>query len=71
MPLRLESSSDNITLPVHYNHLIQAMIYQSLDDALAHWLHEEGFQCGKRRFKLFTFSRLLSRRVYLGSDLES
>lgn len=59
--LKLEAPEGSLTLPIHYNHLVQAMIYQSLDQALAQWLHEEGFQCGKRRFKLFTFSRLLSR----------
>ena len=60
--LKLESPAGSITMPVHYNHLVQAMIYRSLDEALARWLHEEGFHYGKRRFKLFTFSRLLSRQ---------
>ncbi|RLA82225.1 MAG: CRISPR-associated endoribonuclease Cas6 [Deltaproteobacteria bacterium] len=51
----------SLRLPIHYNHLVQAMIYRSLDKALAEWLHNGGYGYGKRRFKLFTFSRLLCR----------
>ncbi len=35
------------------------MIYESLGDELASFLHEKGFARGKRTFKMFTFSRLL------------
>ncbi|MGC8777994.1 MAG: CRISPR-associated endoribonuclease Cas6 [Candidatus Caldatribacteriaceae bacterium] len=48
-------------LPLHYNHLLQALIYRVLPEGLARDLHEEGFSYEKRRFKLFTFSRLLER----------
>ncbi len=51
-----------LALPVHYNHMIQAVIYRHLDEALAEWLHDEGFRFEKRLFKLFTFSRLYGRR---------
>ena len=61
LSIRIEPPSGQLTLPVHYNHLVQAMLYRSLDEALAQWLHEEGFPYGKRRFKFFTFSRLLSK----------
>ncbi|MBX6423912.1 CRISPR-associated endoribonuclease Cas6 [Thermosulfurimonas sp. F29] len=60
--LSLEPKEKTLILPVHYNHLIQGMIYRNLDQALAQKVHEEGFLYGKRRFKLFTFSRLLSRK---------
>ncbi|NPB09593.1 MAG: CRISPR-associated endoribonuclease Cas6, partial [Thermodesulfobacteria bacterium] len=50
-----------LLLPVHYNHLVQGFIYASLDEALARFYHDRGFNYGKRRFKLFTFSRLLCR----------
>ncbi|MCD6299726.1 MAG: CRISPR-associated endoribonuclease Cas6 [Dehalococcoidales bacterium] len=59
--LELEPANDVLTLPIHYNHLVQAMIYRNLDEALAEWLHNRGYCYGKRRFKLFTFSRLLAR----------
>jgi len=59
--LELEPYGGALALPIHYNHLLQAMIYRSLDEALAEWLHNRGYCYGKRRFKLFTFSRLLSQ----------
>jgi len=63
--LRFEPVTEKLALPIHYNHLVQGLIYRSLDKALARWLHDEGYPRGKRRFKLFTFSRLLSpRRQY-------
>ncbi|MCF6464462.1 CRISPR-associated endoribonuclease Cas6 [Clostridium sp. Cult2] len=52
---------DEIVLPIHYNHMIQAMIYSQLDEEVAEFLHEEGFRKEKRTYKLFTFSRLLGR----------
>ena len=60
--LKFEPEGGVLKVPIHYNHLVQAMIYRSLDKALAAWLHEEGFSFGKRRFKLFTFSRLLASK---------
>lgn len=49
---------EEITLPINYNHMVQAMIYNQLDEKIAEFLHEEGFQKEKRIYKLFTFSRL-------------
>lgn len=60
--LTFEAERGALTLPVHYNHLLQSLIYRNLDQALAGWLHEGGYALGRRRFKLFTFSRLLCRR---------
>lgn len=50
-------------LPVHYNHLVQAFVYEHLDKLLAASVHDEGFVEGNRRLKLFTFSRLQGRSV--------
>lgn len=51
-----------VPLPVHYNHHVQAMIYRQIrQPALRDFLHQHGFALGGRRFKLFTFSRLLGR----------
>ncbi len=50
--------SDNTVLPIQYNHMVQGMIYKLLDEELANFLHEEGFQNEKRIFKMFTFSRI-------------
>ena len=54
----LPEGGETLTLPIHYNHIVQAMIYDSLDDDIAYFLHEKGFIHGKRTFKMFTFSRL-------------
>ena len=48
----------SLSLPVHYNEKIQGMIYRHLSKSLAEWLHGTGYEQGKRRFRLFTFSRL-------------
>lgn len=50
--------SDKVVLPIQYNHMVQAMIYRLLDEELADFLHEEGFQNENRTFKMFTFSRI-------------
>jgi len=48
-----------ISLPTSYNHAVQGIIYSSMSGELREFLHEKGFEYCKRRFKLFTFSRLL------------
>lgn len=53
------SSKQYIELPLQYNHIVQAVIYNSLDEKLASFLHEKGFKYKKRAFKMFTFSRLM------------
>jgi len=54
-----------LVLPVHYNHILQGMIYRHLDEALAEWYHDTGYTFEKRNFKMFTFSRLFGRnRTY-------
>ena len=50
-----------IELPIHYNHIVQAMIYANISDTLADFIHNEGFRFEKRTFKLFTFSRLMGK----------
>jgi len=47
-----------VALPVHYNVLLQGVVYSSLNEALARRVHDHGWQVGGRRLKLFTFSRL-------------
>ncbi len=60
--LFFKPTCEELILPVHYNHLVQAFIYASLDEALARFYHDQGYAYGKRRYKLFTFSRLLARK---------
>jgi CRISPR-associated endoribonuclease Cas6 len=66
MRMRLTLSvkkNEKLILPTNYNHLVQAAIYHNISRELADFLHEEGFLVGKRRFKLFTFSRLDGRYI--------
>ncbi|SHG49718.1 CRISPR-associated endoribonuclease Cas6 [Thermosyntropha lipolytica DSM 11003] len=52
-------SDRDIILPVHYHHILQGFLYTHISDRdYREFLHQEGFGCGKRKFKLFTFSRL-------------
>lgn len=51
----------NIDLPVQYNHIVQGFLYNNLSDkCYREFVHQSGYAVGKRRFKLFTYSRLLS-----------
>jgi len=49
------------TFPLYYNHTLQGFIYHHLSLALANFLHKKGYSLGKRKFKLFTFSRLFGK----------
>jgi CRISPR-associated endoribonuclease Cas6 len=59
--LRMEPSSPAI--PIHYNYLAQAAIYGALPGDLASRLHDEGYAAGNRKFKMFSFSRLIGRFI--------
>ncbi|MEZ0344475.1 MAG: CRISPR-associated endoribonuclease Cas6 [Caldimicrobium sp.] len=55
-------NKDGIILPIQYNEILQGLIYRSLEKGLSAKIHDFGFEDPKtkRKFKLFTFSRLLS-----------
>lgn len=54
-----------VELPVHYGHLVQGMLYHEMENPLlSRYLHEHGFQFEKRKFKLFTFSRLMGQETH-------
>lgn len=59
--LTLEGTRGTVVLPIHYNHLLQAVIYARLDEHIAARLHNSGAKDPhtSRRLKLFAFSRLL------------
>lgn len=49
-------------IPINYQYELSAAIYRILskaDQAYAAWLHDNGFMVDGKRFKLFTFSRLI------------
>ncbi len=59
MRLTLEFNCDKeIILPIQYNYHIQGFIYSHISPELGKFLHDHGFLFEKRKFKMFTFSRL-------------
>ena len=49
-----------LVLPINYNHILQAVIYNGLSGhgGYSRFLHDEGYGNEKRQFKMFTFSLL-------------
>jgi len=65
------ASRRNAMLPLNYNHAVAGLIYRTIGKAseeFATALHDEGFEADRRRFKLFTFSRLFARRSRVVGD---
>jgi len=59
MRLNIQFSLHNLILPVNYNHIIQAFIFDLIDDTeYRSFVHNKGFNYKKRKYKLFSFSRL-------------
>lgn len=59
------------TLPLNYQHAVASLIYDTLGHASAEFaarLHGEGFNADGRKFKLFTFSRISTRRTRVVGD---
>ena len=68
MRVRIHLSSDSlISLSTSYNRAVQGLIYHLLDNDYREFLHDQGYVCNKRHFKLFTFSKLLGRFKLKGS----
>jgi CRISPR-associated endoribonuclease Cas6 len=55
--ITLQARGD-LDLPVHYNALIQGLVYDQLEPNLAKWLHGEAYRVASRMYKMLTFSRL-------------
>lgn len=50
-------------IPINYQYELSSAIYRILsngDEVYAQWLHNNGFQSENKKFKLFTFSRLIA-----------
>ncbi len=62
------SGAPFLSLPIHYNHLVQAFIYNNLNKWLSEFYHEKGWSYHKRRFKLFTFSRLMGKNYKVNRE---
>jgi len=69
MLVKIKLSSDApIELPKSYNHMLQAFFYRNMDRELAKFLHDYGFMLGKRKFKLFTFSKVIGKMLHKGKE---
>ncbi len=68
--LELGYEEAKLSLPVHYNYLVQGFLYGNITDELGAFLHNEGFVYEKRRFKMFTFSRLRGEYELKGNRIE-
>jgi CRISPR-associated endoribonuclease Cas6 len=61
--LTLETKNSPAFLPVNYQYPLSAVIYkiiQKTDEHFAAFLHETGYGKGNKRFKLFTFSDIIT-----------
>lgn len=60
--------NEGIKLPIHYNYLIQSFIYKNITKELADFLHDQGFEYKKRKFKMFVFSRIFSKKFEISKN---
>jgi CRISPR-associated endoribonuclease Cas6 len=67
--LVLEKEGKDLTLPIHYNQIIQGMLYRSLSRLLAKFLHDVGFFHNNRPFKLFTFSKIFAEKFNIHNSI--
>lgn len=59
LTVQFQTIHESLVLPLNYQEYLQGLLYRSLrDPSFSSFLHDKGFQKGKRSFKLFTFSRL-------------
>lgn len=59
--LTAEAPEGRFRLPIHYNYLVQAALYNTQEPEFADFLHNHGYTLGKRVFRLFSFSRLMGK----------
>ncbi|MEY8380835.1 CRISPR-associated endoribonuclease Cas6 [Ileibacterium valens] len=58
--MNISFKNDHIVLPVRYKHLIQGWIYSNFsEDGFGKFIHDEGYSCEGRKYKMFVFSDLL------------
>lgn len=61
LTITLEPHRDPFSLPVQYNRHLQSTIYRGLSKEVGGFFHDTGFEYESRRFKLFTFSRIIGK----------
>ena len=59
LTVHFQPENGELILPLNYGEILQGFLYRSIHDLeLADFLHNEGFAKDRRKFKLFTYSRL-------------
>jgi CRISPR-associated endoribonuclease Cas6 len=58
LQIHFRPQNGQLKLPIHYNYILQAAIYNSIDEEMAAFLHNKGYAFEKRVFKMFSFSQL-------------
>jgi CRISPR-associated endoribonuclease Cas6 len=69
--LNLEVSVGNCILPINYQYELSSWIFHTIyssDNDFARWLHNTGYTNQNRKFKLFTFSRLMPEKYSITRD---
>lgn len=69
--LTLANPRRETVVPLNYNHLLAACVYQTLATSSTDYsehLHQEGYLFQGKHFKLFTFSQLLAERRRIAGD---
>ena len=72
MRIEIEFAGDDgkeIALPIHYNYHIQSFLYRHISPELGKFLHDSGFILEKRKFKMFTFSRIVGKYRIMGNKI--
>jgi len=69
LELTIAPIGEAIILPLHYHHALQGFIYRNLGEGLATRIHDHGYSWGKRRLKMFVFSRILKKGKRIGEEI--
>lgn len=63
--ITIKPIQEKIKLPFHYQYIIQSMILNWIhDEEYSKFIHDEGYSYEKRRYKLYSFSKLF-RKIHL------
>ncbi len=61
----LQSQEPFVKLPINYNYLLRAFVYDVLSNEISTSLHNQGYIYKNRHFKLFTFSKLYAKKFFI------
>ena len=65
-----QKEKEYIKIPINYNAILQAFIYNLFEKNFREFLHNQGYRFEKRNFKLFTFSRLFGKYKIINNKIQ-